>query len=173
MTLIPKQSSFEFANYRLLKLSFELNSGFKQSESEDDLHYHLSIESLVKALPRGRSPKEGRSSIVRLDVSVVWSKEDGPFKLDLSCEGLFSCAPDMDLEQYQSLCELHAPALLYTQLRPLTRMIAAEAGESFVLPLINLSETLKRDRAERAASDKNPASNKRAVSDKKAARSKK
>lgn len=154
MTLTPQLSSFQFSNYRLLKFAFELNKEFEQSEAEDDLHYNLSIKSSVRELTSSGATDGGRQSVVKLDISVLWSKEDGPFKLDLSCDGVFSCPSSMDMEQYKSLCELHAPALLYTQLRPLTRMIAAEAGETFTLPLINISETLKKARAEKAAPSK-------------------
>lgn len=159
MTLTPQLSDFQFSNYRLLKLSFELNPEFVMPESGNSLSYQLSITSSVMANAE-QDANDGLSKTVRLDVSVTWSESDGPFKLELACDGVFVCSKGMDQDQYNSLCELHAPALLYTQLRPIARMVTAEADETFMLPLINISETLKRSRKQEALSATSPASDK-------------
>lgn len=153
----PQLSAFQFTDYRLLKLLFQVNET-SASGLEEVLPYQLKFVSSIM----GEVVADRRELTVQLEVSVEWPQpENAPFVLNVLCQGRFSCAPEMPREQFKGLCEVHAPALLYTQLRPLVRLVSSEAEEAFTLPLINLSETMKRQQnAEGPAVQSEPAAKK-------------
>lgn len=98
--------------------------------------------------------------MVDLSVLLRWSPEPGPFTAEALVRGFFSHRKDLPAKDAERLRRVHAPALLYAQLRPLMRMHAAEAGHAqFTLPLINIAETFRAEDASHSENaDKSDAS---------------
>lgn len=142
---LAENSLFQFEEYRLRRFHFK---EARQHQGPEAIHFNIGIETAAEALQRVESGgAEKRSTLVGLKIWVEWQPSPGPFVLEIEGEGVFQSSLDMSADQYRDLCEIHGPALLYTQFRPLTRMIASEAGETFMLPLINIGETVRRSRA--------------------------
>ena len=96
-----------------------------------------------------RTPTEDGNDVVvlvSLSVAVRWpNSEPGPFELSVATVGEFRFPATMPDADSQRLCAYHAPALLYSQIRPLVRMHAAEAGvPGFMLPLLNVAASLQQ-----------------------------
>jgi preprotein translocase subunit SecB len=135
------QSSFHFQSYKLVHCSFTENA----HPLAEDLRYNVGLET--KSSEAGPTDEGHRATVVTLKIWLQWQPEPGPFALEMVAEGVFTSDADMPIEQYRDLCEIHGPALIYTQFRPIARLLISESGQEFMLPLINIGDTVRKMRA--------------------------
>jgi preprotein translocase subunit SecB len=138
-------SLFHFVEYRLSRFLF---SGSHPDVDDESLAYEIGIETSATCPQKSADSQDSRITIVSLKIWIDWKPSPGPFILEIEGDGIFASSPNMPADQYRDLCEIHAPALIYTQFRPLTRIVSSEGGHRFMLPLINIGETIKRARSQ-------------------------
>jgi preprotein translocase subunit SecB len=123
------ESSFRFIGFNLTRFEFV------RAES---LWQHMPLHSLE--ISRSAYPHDQQSIIVKVSVSIAWQK-GGPFSLAIEGVGRFDYDRELDPQALQRLTDFQAPALVYTQLRPIARLVAAEAGfPGFILPTVNFAQ---------------------------------
>lgn len=122
-------ASFRFNDFRLESLQFNQRSGRPAS---GELTYGISFRGDHQVIEG-----QERAARVRLGVALRW-KGDPPFDLDIEASGQFNWTEDCQGEDLERMLRGQAPALIYTQIRPIVRLLAAEAGfTGFLLPTHN------------------------------------
>jgi preprotein translocase subunit SecB len=87
---------------------------------------------------------------IRLQLRLRWEGGGAPIALEMTADGQFSASLDMATEDRVAMCSVNAPALLYSQLRPVVRVLMAESGHpGFNLPLTNVAELFRDQPLER------------------------
>ena len=122
-------ASFRFKDFRLESLQFNQRSG---KPASGELTYGISFRG-------GHEEIEGeeRTARVRLGLALRW-KDDPPFDLEIEASGVFNWTEDCQGDDLARMLRGQAPALIYTQIRPIVRLLAAEAGfTGFLLPTHN------------------------------------
>lgn len=142
-------SQFQFLTYKVRSLSFE---GLKPFHAEQEGRFQVNFETQVQLFEQEDVPEGLSLSLVGLRLEIVWESEP-LFDLKIAVEGLFQRHQSMPEDVYQHFSEVLAPSVLYAQLRPIVRQITTEAGFDFQLPLINMVETIKKQKASRSSED--------------------
>lgn len=134
-------ADYHFLSCRLVLLNFEVLQ-FKPLDGDYPMQFVSTHE-----VP-GRVDESGTTLVsVSFGISVPnRSAEAGttecPFRLEARIEGQFGFPAGFDAARRIAVLKTHAPALLYSQLRPVVRTVSAEAGQMLVLPLINVAATM-------------------------------
>lgn len=150
-----KTSFFQFLEFRLEELIFKRNE-----DMDPNIEYQYSVGFETKATdiepqiditetPPGADNPE-RVTLVTLALRIDWTPEEGPFQFRLKMTGVFREKDPMDDKTYRQYIEIHAPSVLFTHARPIVRSVMSDAGESFRLPLMNLSESIREQRQREA-----------------------
>lgn len=131
-------STFQFLSFRVLALEFKTNVDAVPNEE-----YRYDIQ-LQRHVLKAQAVHDRPHIPINLEVRVRLLPAPGPFEVRILVQGTFSYDNQTKEEDAERLCLYHAPALLYTQLRPLLRMVASEAGfPNFTLPLLNVTHALR------------------------------
>lgn len=155
-------SEFQFISYRVKSFEFHINDEVSDIDSPE-WEYSVNLRRTVHEPIPSRTKDSHNAKVVRtpveLAVTVNWEPAPGPFTATITVQGVFEFNSDLPSEDTSRLCRYHAPALLYSQIRPLVRMHASEAGfPNFTLPLLNVAKSLKdhdqdRELAEKKSTD--------------------
>jgi len=131
------RSEFQFLDYWMERLTY---AGRPPVESGAQYQYSLNLERSHVEL---EAPEGVRRVEVRLGVSLTFpGDEKAPFELTATVAGLFEATAGYSPELFDRMCLVNAPALLYAQLRPVSRIVLADGGHTFVLPLVNVAAML-------------------------------
>ena len=146
-------SMFKFIKHRIEHLDFSLSENISpEAFGEGVVGFESSQELLDVSSVEPPVPPETSFRVVTLNVHVGWDEGRGPFNLHVVMSGLFTHHPDMSEEDFTNFSEVLAPSILFSHLRPFVRLLTSEAGMDYQLPLINVTETIKKRRAAEAAS---------------------
>lgn len=131
-----RQNGFRFDSVHVTGFHFQHEQGSKPDEG------WVFDVTLKRELVDVATAETGDARVaVKLAVTVVWNQQPGPFSLEVESVGLFTCSGGLQSEVMRNMCSVHAPALIYSQIRTLVRMMVAEGGHpGFMLPLINVAE---------------------------------
>jgi preprotein translocase subunit SecB len=130
----PPHSEFQLVDYRLVAV--QLTS----SRSGEIVKLPTSVTVDRTVLSDARLDDGTRSAVLRLRVrGNAGGDEPDSLTVDATVEGRFEAKPDFDDDLWTRILIAQAPALIYTQLRPIVRSLALEAGFNFVLPLLNFA----------------------------------
>lgn len=150
-------SEFRFLRYRVK--SFEFHATDETPEPHDaQWDYSIDLRRKVYA-PVSHSAQDLQADdVVRvpidLTLTVNWKPRTGPFSATITVQGVFEYDADFAEELAHRMCHYQAPALLYSQVRPLMRMHASEAGfPNFTLPLLNVAKSLKEHDEQQISTD--------------------
>jgi preprotein translocase subunit SecB len=131
-------SEFKFNHCRLHNVGFRLND---ESAGQDELKFRLATSQTK--LP-DRCTDGHDDYVVSLRVfSLQEEAASAPFFFEIEMRGHFSVPDEWPEEIRANMLTAHAPALIYSQMRPVMRLVAAEAGQEFVLPLLNIAAAIK------------------------------
>lgn len=128
-------SSFQFRNPSLLKLSFEINSGFEKKENTT---INIGIENQVEIGPG----IEENSAVVILKLTIGRKNDSTPFYIyaEEGAEFMWD-STKVDKQHSDRLLKQNAPALLLSYLRPVISMItSASPFASYNIPFMNFKE---------------------------------
>lgn len=133
---MAQESAFTMRGYRLTQVSLDSY----RSTNENDL-FELQIG--VNVAPPNEKTGKWTCTVECRSWFPENLSEDIPFQLNVSAVGEFEALEleTLNKPQWQKVIKSQCPALVYTQLRPVLRVIMAEAGyPQFILPLINFSK---------------------------------
>ena len=131
-----RQNNFHFESVQLTAFRFQHEHG---AEPDEGWVFDVTLKREVLDVVTAET---GDARVaVKLAVTVVWNQQPGPFSLEVESVGLFTCSGGLHSEVMRNMCSVHAPALIYSQIRTLVRMMVGEGGHpGFMLPLINVAE---------------------------------
>lgn len=135
---VPK-SDFQFLGYRLESVRFE---GRPPESTRGEHEFTL---NLARSVDRAWVEDGQRRAQVSLDVSFHFGGPgNGPFELSARISGVFAATDGLDDATFERMKALHAPALLYSQLRPISRLLTSEGNHNFILPLVNVAAMVEQ-----------------------------
>lgn len=131
-----KQSAFAFIGYRVMECHLKGHRAFRDSDS-----YTLDIRSSFVGVEEGLFPVPGKPWHCELTCALIFeTPEDVPVELSLTAIGEFEFSDEMDeIDEnlWKRVISSRAPALIYSQLRPVARSLMSDGGfPNFLLPLI-------------------------------------
>lgn len=138
-TIEALPSEFKFNHCRLHNVGFRLN---ENGGAGEELKFQLA--SYHAKLP-SRTMEGHDDYVVMLRVFSAQDESAAPpFYFDIEMRGHFSVPEDWPEATGMNMLTTHAPALIYSQMRPVMRLISAEAGQEFVMPLLNIAAAIKK-----------------------------
>lgn len=134
---MAKTSAFKMSGFRLSHITV---NGYRELQENDRLDIQIKIQI------SGLGSSDWICTLVCesrfLNVKSGESTEDTPFQFAITAVGFFEAIDETALaeERWQSVIQTQCPALVYTQLRPIMRVLMSEAGfPQFILPTINFA----------------------------------
>jgi hypothetical protein len=155
-------SEFQFHEHAIRELRLGVPRTYGEIAAAGELNDRSFYTELQRFLMReevvGPNASEDRpdGSLVRvhaelrLVLRLRWVGDEELIALHVVTDGWFSSPTSMDPDARAQMYSVNAPALLYSQLRPVIRVLAAEAGHpGFNLPLMNVAEMFRDQPLER------------------------
>lgn len=140
-----QQSAFRMRGYRLTQVSLD---SYRRTEENEffELQIGVDVSPADKETGKWTCTVECRSRFPENP------SDDIPFQLNVTAIGEFEVIALETLEdpRWGQAIKSQSPALVYTQLRPVLRVIMAEAGyPQFILPLMNFSKMTESSESHR------------------------
>lgn len=151
-------SEFRFLRYRVK--SFEFHTADETSSPHDSRwDYSVDLRREIYEPVSSSAEDPQADGVVRvpidLTLTIKWKSGSGPFSATITVQGIFEYNRGFPEELAHRMSHYQAPALLYSQVRPLVRMHASESGfPNFTLPLLNVAKSLKDHDEERELAEK-------------------
>lgn len=155
-------SEFQFHEHAIRELRLGVPRTYGEIAAAGELNERSFYTELQRFLMREEVSEPGGSEArtegspvrvhaeLRLVLRLRWVGGDEPIALHVITDGVFSSPTSMDPDARAQMYSVNAPALLYSQLRPVIRVLAAEAGHpGFNLPLMNVAEMFRDQPLER------------------------
>jgi preprotein translocase subunit SecB len=128
------ESTFKFINYRIKKISINIDDNFGISAEKLDTHFDVSHE--VKK-------DNNRAVIVLLKIGIT--SKSKLFVMEIHINGFFEAHEDMPEDMFKKMCEINAPAILLPYARSIVTNFTALANiKPIILPLFNLTPVEKK-----------------------------
>jgi preprotein translocase subunit SecB len=133
------ENNFTFLSHRVIKLSYDLNKGFKNDSEAKNIEIEPDINLTYN--------KDDNQVVVNL--SIIFKKSNIPFFLEVVLSGLFQFNYEIGEKDLHKLAHINLAAMLFPFLRQIVADTTTKAGFApLLLPPINFSASYERIKKE-------------------------
>ncbi|GBC60568.1 protein-export chaperone SecB [Desulfonema ishimotonii] len=130
---MSEKSKFSFVDYRIVKLSFELNKDFEEKSGNIEIDPEISLNY------------EKIQDVLTLYLGVSVDDPKVPFTFTVVISGVFKFGDDVSGENTDSIANINCAAILFPFLREVVADLTRRAGfPPLLLPPINFVSAYRR-----------------------------
>ena len=137
------ESPFQLDDYYINYLRFIENKVFKLKKNfKVDIIYNIEIKSRINY--------KNQTAKIGLIINIFDKSAKYPFYIELSLTGIFVAEKKMAKEDFQTMCDINAPAILLPFARTIIATVTSQSGYPVLnLPLVNIHKTIKKNKSKK------------------------